>query len=72
MVCSGGGVRGIEKAAVLGVLGGLRDPTEDSDLISLSSSLLQLTSTDGPWITTHVSLCIEHLVFVYECCSITV
>ena len=34
-------------AVVLGVLTSLRDPSEDSDLISLSSSLLQLASSDG-------------------------
>lgn len=46
---------GVERAAVWSVLSGLRDPSEDSDFISLSSSLLQLASTDSQWtiICTH-------------------
>ena len=41
------GVPGIERSAVRIVLTALQDPSEDSDLISLSSSLLQLASSDG-------------------------
>ncbi|CAI8025268.1 Cytosolic carboxypeptidase 1, partial [Geodia barretti] len=44
---TGRGVAGIERSAVRIVLTALQDSSEDSDLISLSSSLLQLASSDA-------------------------
>ena len=40
---------GMERSGVWSVLHALREPTEDSDLVSLSSSLLQLASTDSQY-----------------------
>ena len=45
-LCSGGGAE-IERSAVWSVLRSLQDPSEDSDLLSLSSALLQLASNAG-------------------------
>ena len=47
LLCSGRG--GMDRAAVWTILEALREPSEDSDLCSLSSSLQQLTSSDGEY-----------------------
>ena len=58
------GVAGIERSAVRIVLTALQDSSEDSDLISLSSSLLQLASSDG---LSCPIIIIPHYVSPYAC-----